>query len=181
LRSARASPPLVVLTPRPWRHVVPAPGFEVTSGPIPASRWARSFRRAAVRIVTGSRSLLEALELRGPFLYFNGLLGRGARARRHRPEKVVQLLALARRAGWPADVVVDLADFSRGRRVAEVAARAADAEGGWGRSWPAVEPHGFAPGFADARTVVVRFARSLADEPGSVTPIVERFRRRSHP
>ena len=181
LRRSRASPSLYVQTPRAWRRAGSGVGIEVRTEALPAARWDRSFRRAAVRIVTGSRSLLEALELRGPFLYFNGVLGRGARLRRHRPEKVVQLLELATRAGWPADVVTDVADFSRGRRVADVVARAADAQGGWRRPRAQVGPHGFAPGFEAAGAVVVRFAQGLAEGAGSVASVVERFRRRSHP
>jgi hypothetical protein len=153
----------------------------VVSGPLREPTWQRRLEQAALRIVTGSRTLLEALELGGPFLYFNGVFGRGPARRRHRPEKIVELLAVVRNAGWPTDLCGDLADFARGRRVQEVTARAADGEGGWRRfpSWP--RPSGFAAGFEDAGPLLVRFARELAGGGFSSAELVDRFRARSHP
>ena len=145
-----------------------------------APAWRSAFRHAAVRIVTGSRSLLEALELGGPFLYFNGVLGNGRQRRRHRPEKIVQLLALARSAGWPTDLLSDLRAFSAGRRVAEVVVRAANAEGGWRRFPPAPAPSGFAPGFESGGAVLVELARRFASSGEPASRLVAETRRASH-
>ncbi|HYA10899.1 MAG TPA: hypothetical protein VEH10_04435 [Thermoplasmata archaeon] len=177
LRHASPPPRLVVRTPRAWGGRGPL--VSVRTAPVPADRWWRQFGSAAVRVVTGSRSLLEALEVGGPFLYFNGTLGTGGERRRHRPEKILGFLELARSARWPADLVRDLADFSRGRRVAAVVARAARHEGGWARFPPPPPPQGFAPGSRDAGTVLVRFARALATDPGSSSDLVATARRRS--
>ncbi len=179
---ARAgAPTLLVRSPRAWGTALGA-GRTVRfeQDPLPAAVWRRAFARAAVRIVTGSRSLLDALEVGGPFLYFNGVLGTGPARRRHRPEKIRSFLALARSAGWPADLVRDLSDFSRGRRVVEVVARAARSEGGWRRFPPAPSPAGFRPPFDDAACLVVEVARSLGARTATAPEVVARFRARAH-
>lgn len=181
LRRVDPSPPLIVRTPRPWTTVAPGAGLTIRTRPWTPAVWRRAFRRAPLRIVTGSRSLLEALEAGGPFLYFNGVLGAGSQRRRHRPEKIVAFLALAREADWPPHLLADLADFSRGRRVADVAARAARGTGAW-RRFPSVpSPSSFATGFEDAGKVLVRFARALARTRVPASELVARFRRASHP
>jgi hypothetical protein len=180
LRSVDPPPPLLVRALRPWTAVRSGSRLTVRTEPLDAVAWQRAFCRASLRIVTGSRSLLEALEIGGPFLYFNGVLGTGAARRRHRPEKIVELLGLAREARWPSDLLADLADFSRGRRVAQVVARAAHGEGSWKRFPPPPPPSGFAPGFEDAAKVLVWFARSLASTAGPASELVARFRRFSH-
>jgi hypothetical protein len=179
LRAATARPTLLVRSPRPWPTIASAPGVERRSTPQPADRWRREFREADLRIVTGSRTLLEALEGGGPFLYFNGVLGTGRSRRRHRPEKIVELLHLARRAGWAEELVRDLDAFSRGRRVAEVVARAATGRGPWSRFPPRPAPVGFAPGFEDAGEVLVRIARELAEPGRTATELVACVRRAS--
>ena len=171
--------PLIVRSPRSWR-AAPPPGVVVSTTPWPAAAWRRRFEDAPVRIVTGSRSLLEALELGRPFLYFNGVLGDGAARRRHRPEKVIALLDRARAARWPSDVRRDLADFARGRRVGEVVRRAADRRRGWGRPWAPVRPEGFSPPFDEAGAVVVAAARALARPGASAVGIVADLRSRSN-
>jgi hypothetical protein len=171
--------PLYVRAPRPWS--VALPGFvTVATRPVPAAAWGRRFRAADVRIVTGSRTLLEAMELGGPFLYFNGVLGRGRARRRHRPEKIAGLLALARAQRAAPDLVRDLADFAAGRRVTEVVARAAKPAGGWAH-FPRLRVRGFAAPFDDAGSLVVAVARALARAPDDAEGIVARVRARSHP
>jgi hypothetical protein len=177
LAMARSSPRLLVRAPRPWRSLRSGPRLTIRPGPIAAPAWRRELRRASLRIVTGSRSLLEAIELGGPFLYFNGVLGRGPARRRHRPEKIAQFLDLARGAGWPDDLLRDLADFARGRRVAEVVARAMDRHGGWARFPAAPRAEGFAPGFEDAGRLLVRVARAFADPESASPALVAGFRR----
>lgn len=175
---AGARPPvhLFVRTPRPWPSLAATPGIEVVSTPIAPGRWRARFRRAELRVVTGSRTLIEAIEVGGPFLYFNGMLGRGASRRPHRPEKVRAWLDLARRAGVSPALRRDIADFARGRRVAEVVRRAARRENGWAR-FPILRPFGFTPGRSDAGRVLVAVARELA-EPGARAPeVVARWRR----
>jgi len=180
LRTVDRPPRVVVRTPRPWAARTPGSVLRVTGGPLPAAAWGTRFRRASLRLVTGSRSLLEALAIGGPFLYFNGVLGRGAARRRHRPEKIVAFLEIARRADWPAELLRDLREFSRGQRVAEIVARAARREAGWGRFPRAPPVRGFASGFGDAGEVLVRIARELGAAGGAADEVVARTRARSH-
>jgi hypothetical protein len=143
---------------------------------MPPGRWHTRFRRAELRIVTGSRTLIEAMELGGPFLYFNGVLGQGTRRRPHRPEKIRAWLDLARRARVPIALRRDLADFARGRRVAEVTRRAARREDGWVH-FPALGASGFSALKSDAGRVLVAIARELAKPEAHSPEIVARWRR----
>ena len=170
---------LFVRSPRPWPSVPKAPGLQVVSSPIPPRAWRRRFLRAELRIVTGSRTLIEAMEAGGPFLYFNGVLGRGAGRRPHRPEKIRAWLALARRARVPRALRADLADFARGRRIAEVVRRAARRDDGWAH-FPGPLAAGFPPTRSDAGRVVVAVARELA-RPGARAPMIVARWRGSNP
>jgi hypothetical protein len=177
LRGNRPPILLYVRSPRPWPTVEGRPGIRVVTVPLSPRAWRSRFRRAGLRIVTGSRTLIEALEAGGPFLYFNGALGQGARRRSHRPEKIRAWLDLARRAGVPAPLRVDLADFARGRRVATVVRRAAGRTDGWTRFPEALVPYNFPEGRQDAGQVIVELARELS-QPGAHAPdIVTRWRR----
>jgi hypothetical protein len=180
LRAARPAASLFVRSPRAWREGAVPSWVDVRTAPIEPARWRRRFAAADVRIVTGSRTLLEALEVGGRFLYFNGVLGSGAARRRHRPEKLIALLALARRLGWPPDVRRDLSDFARGRRVPEVVGRVARKAGGWARPLPALHPIGFRPPFDDAGALLLEVARDLAAPDASADRTVARWRRRSN-
>jgi len=132
---------------------------------LPALRpaeWRRRFRQADLRIVTGSRTLLEAIELGRPFLYFNGVLGRGRRTRRHRPEKLSKLIALWRRNKIENPWIQDLNDFSRLRRVGPVLGRALE-DVGWRRRFPDVrQADGFRPPFDDARILLLSIVRRFS-------------------
>ncbi len=149
--------------------------------PLASGRWARHFREADLRIVTGSRTLLEALELGGPFLYFNGVLNRGPRTRRHRPEKLDQLLDVWRHAGVSAGVRRDLAAFSRLRGVGPVVDHAV-ADPAWSRAFP---PSGHAAGLPppwndggrSVTTWVARWAHTELDSSDFVRQIREEARR----
>jgi hypothetical protein len=175
---AAARPPvhLFVRSPRPWTDFDRTPGVEVVASPIPPGRWRARFRRAELRIVTGSRTLIEAMEVGGPFLYFNGVLGQGARRRPHRPEKIRAWLALAQEAGVPSSLRNDLADFARGRRVADVVRRAVRREDGWAR-FPSLGPSGFSTTRSDAGRVLITVARELARPGTRAAEIVARWRR----
>jgi len=180
---AGADPPvrLYVRVPRPWRRARPGPATTVETAPVDPTAWRRRFAGAELRIVTGSRTLLEAIEVGRPFLYFNGVLGAGAARRRHRPEKAIALLRIARAAGWPADLVRDLRDFAGGRRVAEVVAHAAGHVGGWARPWPGLGPVGFSPPFDDAGALLVRVAGAMGRPGASAAAVVARVRAGSNP
>ncbi len=161
LQAADPIPHLTVVSPRPWSVPLPIEQGRLIVGSLASPAWEARFRRASLRIVTGSRTLLEAMELGGPFLYFNGVLGSGVRRRRHRPEKLRSLLAFATDAGMTADVRKDLSDFASGRRVRDVVRRAARRSGGWTafpRRWP-VGP--FSPTRRNAGDLVVHVARAL--------------------
>ncbi len=162
LGSSRPRVRLRVVTPRPWG---PAEGIDVLLGPLPGARWRREWDRAELRIVTGSRTLLEALADGRPFLYFNGIRGEGRKVRRHRPEKIARLLAAARDAGVAADLRRDLSDFARGRRVEEVVRRAHRREGSWARfpaRWGGAR---FPEPFRDPVELIARLAQGLAKDP----------------
>ena len=120
--------------------------------------------------------MLEALELGGPFLYFNGLIG-DRRPHRHRPEKILALLDLGRRARLDPGLLRDLDDFSRGRRVREIVMHADQRLGGW-RHFPVFRPgiFGFPPGYENAGTLVTSVVRSLAGRPGEVVDLVREVR-----
>ena len=129
-------------------------------GPQPPASWSRRFAAADLRVVTGSRTLLEAIDARAPFLYFNGVLGTGRRRRRHRPEKVRALLSEWRRRRVDPVVVRDVEAFSRGQRVAEVAARAL-----FDRAWRSRFPSALGRAVSrlpDAGTVLGEVAREFA-------------------
>jgi hypothetical protein len=175
---AGARPPihLVVRTPRPWRTSFPPDRVTIVVRAVDARAWRRRFARAELRIVTGSRTLLEALEVLGPFLYFNGVLGAGRRRRRHRPEKIATLLAMGRRGGVPPPLLRDLADFAGGRRVRAVVERAASGRDGWSRfprSFGRVE---FTAPFDDAGSLIVTAARELGRRRGGAGEVVRAFR-----
>ena len=175
---ADADPPvhLYVRSPRPWTSVPRSPAWTLDTDPIAPAGWHRRFASAELRIVTGSRTLLEGLELGAPFLYFNGLLGQGSRARRHRPEKIVAFLSAARSAGGERDLVRDLGSFAAGRRVADVVRRAAGREGGWRRFSLGRPRAAFRPPYDDAGDLLVAVARALAVEGTDAVRVVERAR-----
>jgi hypothetical protein len=176
LATVHPPPHLFVVTPRPWKRESLHGRVTVTSESVPTARWKDQFVRAELRIVTGSRTLLEAMELGGPFLYFNGILGRGARVRRHRPEKLTALLDLARKAGVGASLRRDLADFARGRRVREVVARAATGSGGWNEFPSRWDAGSFRPPFDNAGSLIVDLARALARPDAGASSLVRRVR-----
>jgi hypothetical protein len=176
LAAANPGARLWILTPRSWTVPLPDVGVEVMSAPVPPVEWAARFAEAQLRIVTGSRTLLEAMELGGPFLYFNGTLGEGPRRRRHRPEKIASLLDLVTRMGVEQRLRTDLADFARGRRVREVVERASLGTDGWSkfpRRWPISS---FAPPFDDLGALLVRVARALGREGTTAPELVRRVR-----
>jgi hypothetical protein len=131
----------------------------------PGSResWVQRFARADLRIVTGSRTLLEALMARGPFLYYNGVMNRGSRTRRHRPEKIDSLLAAWRRHGVRSSLRRDLADFSRLRRVRPIVRSAVRAPR-WGVGFPArTAAVDYPSAWADAGALIDRWAKEWAN------------------
>lgn len=154
-----------------WRPpLVPGVTWRI-SRPLTDATWYQRFAGADLRIVTGSRTLLEAIELGGPFLYFNGVLGPGSSPRRHRPEKLDALLTCWSRPGVSARWRRDLAAFGRLRRVAPILRRAAT-DPRWTAGFPRWRgPIGFAPPYDDGRA----FLRSLVerfDDGGSSTAVV---------
>jgi hypothetical protein len=138
--------------------------------------WGERFAAASLRIVTGSRTLLEALALGGPFLYDNGVLGGGRRRHRHRPEKIRSLLAGWRSRGESPTVLRDLDSFSRGRRVASVV-RAAATDPEWSRRFPRLPPvDGFPNDRRDGGAYLLRVARAFATDRETSTELVRRLR-----
>lgn len=143
---------------RPLWEVVP---------PMAPRRWRRTFAHADLRVVTGSRTLLEALALGGPFLYFNGATGAGRRTRRHRPEKIDRLLAAWSRLGVPSALRRDIADVARLRRVPEVVRRAVR-DPPWRSGFPKGVPSlGYPEGFERGEEVVAALALALPSSDGA--------------
>jgi hypothetical protein len=174
----RARPPvhLYVRADHPWAASLAGDDVDVVRGPVDAPRWRARFASAELRIVTGSRTLLEAIEVGGPFLYFNGIRNTGSRQRRHRPEKLVALLDRRRHLAIPPDVRQDLADFARGRRVRSIVRAAARHLGGWGRFPRNLGAVAFPPPYDDAGHLLVAVAYALARDPGSADALVARVR-----
>lgn len=158
-----SAPFLWIRSPRPWQRAPPRGRGRLQVTVASRARWRARFASAALRIVTGSRTLLEAIELGAPFLYFNGVLGEGPHRRRHRPDKIEALLRAADDRKVAPDLVRDLRDFSRGRRVGSAVYRAASREGGWARFPRGRWVNGFRPPYDDLGRLVVRMARVLAE------------------
>jgi hypothetical protein len=175
---AEATPPvrLYVRTDRRWRTEFPADHVELEVGPVSPRAWRRRFDRADLRIVTGSRTLLEAMEHGGPFLYFNGVLGVGPRRRRHRPEKLRAWVDLARAHDVAPGLLRDMADFARGRRVRAVVRNAARRLDGWADFPGPLTPLGFRAPYDDAGRLIVAVTRALSAAPNAAATIVARAR-----
>lgn len=135
--------------------------------------WGREWDQARLVIVTGSRSLLEVLHRRVPFLYFNGVSGTAARTRRHRPEKILGLLTLLQLSGASAQLRRDLDRFSRAQSVEAIVRRALAGPPRRAQAWP--WSIGFPPAFRSAERLVVelvgRFGRSEATAPELVRAV----------
>ncbi len=143
------------------------------------AQWRAGFASASVRIVTGSRTLLEALALGGPFLYSNGVLGDGRRRHRHRPEKIRALLDGWRARGAATSVLRDLESFSRGRRIASVV-RAAATESRWTRRFPRTPPvDGFPASRRDGGVYLTHVGQAFAGGSESSSELVRRLRAES--
>lgn len=145
--------------------------------------WSRRFRSAELRVVTGSRSLLEALELGRPFLYFNGVTGRGRRTRLHRPEKLRQLLEVWAARNVAPQIARDVRAFAAGKRVPEIVERAT--RSGWQRRFPRTNVvRGYAPPFDSANHLlafVVGELRAAEARGRGAAEVVTALRRRSDP
>jgi hypothetical protein len=148
-----------------------------TLPPLPAGPWRARYAGADLRIATGSRTLLEALEAGGPFLYFNGVSGPAGAERRHRPEKIEALLRVWRKLGVDPQLRRDLADFSRLRNVASVLGRARTSAA-WRRSFPRRRTvRGFRPPYDSAAELVARVADEFAHGKVRANALVARVRR----
>lgn len=170
--------PIAIEVRGPKRFDLPeAPGIRWSWQPPTGPReWSRSFDRAELRIVTGSRTLLEALAGGGPFLYFNGVLDRGRRTRRHRPEKIEALLGAWRRQGVSRSLCADLSDFSRLRRVEAIVRKAHDEEG-WRQRFPGPSAAVHLPaGLADAGSLIEGWVSAWSDWTGTASTFVRRVR-----
>lgn len=177
LASSPRRPFLWVRSPRSWRSAVPPGQGRLVTSVEPSSSWSRRFSEADVRIVTGSRTLLEAIELGGPFLYFNGTLGRGGARRRHRPDKIEALLQAMRAEEADPELLRDLRDFSRGHRVCATVQHAARREGAWARFPKGPWVGGFRSPYDDLGKLLVATARSLGEGESSLD-LVARVRTR---
>jgi hypothetical protein len=176
VRPSRRAWEILVRSPRP----MPLPRTRglrwKVRPPLESRRFRAEFRNADLRIVTGSRTLLEALELGGPFLYFNGALGARPPFRRHRSEKLLALLAWWRANGVAADLRRDLAAFASLRTIGPIVRRARD-RGAWRESFPHRPfPVGFPEPFDDAGRLVQSVVRDWLAEECSADGIVRRVR-----
>ncbi|MCI4363314.1 MAG: hypothetical protein L3K13_03305 [Thermoplasmata archaeon] len=162
---ARLRSPLEIRWRSPHASVLPSESGRLHWRRLPhleRRAWRREFARAGLRIVTGGRSLLEALQVGGPFLYFNGVTGKGRSARQHRPEKLRSLLAAWRREGTGRPLWRDLANFARGRNLPTILERAADRPE-WAGAFPHHTPTApYAPPFDSAGALLRRLAEEFA-------------------
>ncbi len=177
-----AEPPVRIAIRSPHRWAMPTDPAWTSLPPLTPREWERRFRKAEVRIVTGSRSLLEALAVGGPFLYFNGVTGSGRATRAHRPEKIRSLLEMWRRAGVGARYRRALSDFARLRAVEAIVRRAAT-EPEWIRQFPkGPRSLGFPPPYRSPeellRTAIPRFAQA-GEESGPLVAEVRSENRRA--
>ena len=168
-----------------WRTPVPPsaspPSVRVTFLPPEGRRpWERRLGRAALRVVGGSQTLLEAVFDRAPFLYFNGALptpsGRTVGFRR---EKLLSLLRGAPSRPVERTVARDLRAFADLDGVTGVVRRAATS-----RSWrlglarlcqPAGQ--GFPPPLRPGERYLLHLVRSFDRTEEPVARFVERTRR----
>ena len=171
-----ASVEIEVRGPRPV-ELPPAPGVRWRRvGPTSPEDWARRFCAAELRLVTGSRTLLEALAAGGPFLYFNGVMNNGSRTRRHRPEKIDALLEVWRRHRVSLSLRHDLADFSRLRRVSPIV-RSVVSDPRWSAGFPARSAAvDYPAAWADAGPLIDRWATEWARSTDSSSSLVSRWR-----
>lgn len=147
--------------------------------PILPGAWQALWGRESLVITTGSRSLLEAVARGIPFLYFNGLTGRGRARRRHRPEKLDGLVAWLAQERLDDRVLRDLKDFGAGRRVAEIVARAATDPAWRSRFRPRVPGARYPAGFGEAGALVVEVVRRWSDPTRSRAALLAELRRAS--
>lgn len=155
-------------SPRQWLE---APRLDRT-------RWQRLWRSADLLIATGTQTVVEALEERRPFVYFNGRLSMtGQTSRGFRREKVLSLAA-AIRARDPRGAR-DLLSFADGRRVGPVL-RAALFDPAWrNRSahWVDHVRAGFPGPLVDGGGYVASLLDQFARFGGPVTDFVGQVRR----
>ncbi|MCI4318024.1 MAG: hypothetical protein L3J96_05740 [Thermoplasmata archaeon] len=152
---------LVVRPGASTHHATLPPRPRDAGGHIGARDWVKRFSSADVRIVSGSRTLLEALQVGGPFLYFNGTIGEGRSTRRHRPEKLVALLEVWKRSGVSTVLLHDLSDFARLRGVESIVRRAVQ-NAGWRAAFSrGVPTRGFRSGFEQGEEVIADIVRAF--------------------
>jgi hypothetical protein len=141
-----------------------------------AEEWRERFASAGLRVVTGSRTLLEALQVGGPFLYYNGTLGAGRRTHRHRPEKIRALLGAWRAEGVSFRIRRDLDAFSSARRVEEVV-RVAATDASWRSEFPRRwRPTGYPSERGDAGAFLAAVAGAFAEGSESAAELVGALR-----
>ncbi len=179
LERARRKVVLIVRSPRPM-EIPPSERVrpEIWNARSPAS-WRGAWSRSDLAIVTGTRSLLEAMAWKVPFLYFNGVLGRGRSARRHRPEKIAALLRWMHASGIPPDVRRGLSDFSRLRRVEGIVAASLNPPPAAPRGLPGSIARGFPPRFGDCGELVADVVERFAVGDTSPSELIARLRRES--
>jgi hypothetical protein len=149
-----------------------------TLPPLERTEWRREFARASLRIVTGGRSLLEALQVGGPFLYFNGVTGSGRAVRQHRPEKLRSLLRAWRAEGSARPLWQDLSEFARARNVLAILERASERPE-WSAAFPRRPPTTPYPSpYDSAGALLLRIAARFASGRDAPTVVLEARERR---
>jgi hypothetical protein len=181
---------------RTWQgltQLFPSPleGCNVTMaflGELSNAEWLSQLRNADLLIVGGSQSLVEALSLDRPFLYFNGYFPEDRTPpRAFRREKLSNLLLAWRRAGVSPRVLKDFADFADGRNLSEIVSRALGSLP-WRREVVASGFHGrmsplltFPPGRADGSRYLLEVVRTFDEGKMNAVEVVRRLRTRTHP
>ncbi len=141
--------------------------------------WQRLWATADLAIVTGTRSLLEAIGWGVPFLYYNGAMGRGGSTRRHRPEKIATLLDVLRSIEGTVELRQDLSDFARLRRIEATVARVLARPGRLPPTLRRSIADRCPDPFGDGRILVAKIVERFAQEGSSATDLIRSVRSES--
>jgi hypothetical protein len=177
----RTGRPVSLLIASPRRMELPAvPGVRARFlGRVSPRAWRGAWSRAHLVIATGTRTLLEAIQSGRPFLYFNGVLGRGRSARRHRPEKIDGWRSIVGAVEEEGVSAHDLADFARLRRVEEIVAKAIVSRGPRRPPIAAAIGRGFPEPFGDGLRLIHHVVERFAAGPDGASELVRAVRAES--
>ncbi len=159
-----------------------SPGGRVAVRPLgvlEGTAWKARWRRADLRIASGSQTLVESVRLGLPFLYFNGALaGPHGSSRAFRREKFVSWLRAMQESGSSSLLRKDLSSFADGKGLDSVL-RHSLLSARWRREFVRDLRRcrsGLVSSRADGDTFLVEIACRFAESSGPASDLVERLR-----